>query len=210
MQRWRQKLSERQDVLAGLAIFIILPILTIFLLYPVSLHPYSVVLGRYFDDAFEHIWYLEWYKEALFDLQVSPLFQPDIFYPGGWEMGFAALPPLFPILLVPLTVVIGSVATYNFVLVGSIVFAALGVFMLHRAMGAKFLGGIFAGLVFAFYPNRQTFMHGFMNFLLGSVWMPWMLYIVYFAAKHPQARTLWLAIAGMAYALTISGVWQLT
>ena len=72
-------------------------------LYPVSLHPSQMINGRPFEDAFEYVWYLEWYKQALLNLKVSPLLHTGIFYPGGWDLGFAAFPPIYPALLVPLT-----------------------------------------------------------------------------------------------------------
>lgn len=181
---------------------------TILLTYPVSLAPSAYVIGRPFDDAFEHIWYLHWYKTALLDLHTSPLFQPDIFYPNGWDLSFASLPPLFPTLLVPITAVWGPVATYNLALLVSTFLAAYGVYLLVRAMGGTFLGGVVAGLFYAFYPNRQVYMHGFLNHLLGSMWLPWMLYGVYQAAKQPQSRTRWLLLASTAYALSIGSSWQ--
>jgi hypothetical protein len=182
--------------------------ITIFFTYPVSLHPTELVLGRPFDDVFEHIWYLQWYKHALLDLQVSPLFQPDIFYPNGWDLGFASLPPLFPALMAPLTATIGPVATYNFLLISSTVGAAFGVFMLVSAMDGTFIGGIFAGVAYAFYPNRQVYMDGFLNHLLASMWLPWIVFALYQAVNNSQNRGRWLAFAVLAYALSIASAWQ--
>jgi hypothetical protein len=68
--------------------------LTLVVTYPVGLHLASVIIGRPFEDAFESIWFLYWYKHALFDLHVSPLFQPDIFYPMGWDLRLAVMPPV--------------------------------------------------------------------------------------------------------------------
>ncbi|MCB8968081.1 MAG: hypothetical protein H6660_14425 [Ardenticatenaceae bacterium] len=187
---------------------LVLALLTGFLLYPVSVHPGSFVLGRPFDDVFESIWYLGWYEQALFVRHVSPLFQPDIFYPSGWELGFAVMPPLYPALFAPVTAVFGAVTTYNFLLIGSTLLAAYGVFRLNLALGGSRWGGIFAGLVFAFYPNRQVYMHGFLNFLLGSAWLPWMLYAFYQAVRQPARRGRWLALTGLFYSLSIGGAWQ--
>ena len=100
------------------------------------------------NDVFEHIWYLQWYKHALLDLRISPLFQPDIFYPGGWDLAFASLPPLFPAILAPVTSVMGPVVTYNLLLLISTVAAAYGVYLLVSAMGGTVLGGIFSGLLY--------------------------------------------------------------
>jgi len=182
--------------------------ITILFTYPVSLHPASYVIGRPLDDAFESIWFLQWYKQALLDLHISPLFQPDIFYPEGWDLRFVILPPLFPILMAPLTAVLGPVTTYNLLIIASTVGAACGVYFLVRAMDGSVAGGIFAGVAYAFYPNRQVYMHGFLNLLLASMWLPWMIFALYQAANRPEARTRWLAFAVLAYALSIAGAWQ--
>ena len=182
--------------------------ITILFTYPVSLHPAGYVIGRPLDDAFESVWFLQWYKQALLDLHISPFFQPDIFYPEGWDLRFVILPPLFPILMAPLTAVLGPVTTYNLLIIASTVGAACGVYFLVRVMGGGMAGGIFAGIAYTFYPNRQVYMHGFLNLLLASMWLPWMVFALYQAANRPQARTRWLALAVLAYALSIAAAWQ--
>ncbi|MCA9970187.1 MAG: hypothetical protein KC425_08225 [Anaerolineales bacterium] len=186
----------------------VLLLVTGWLLYPVSLHPRTLLLGRPFDDVFESVWYLGWYADALFTRGVSPLFQPDIFYPDGWELGFAVMPPLFPALFAPVTAVFGPITTYNLLLIGSTLLAAYGVYRWHRAMGGSRWGGLFAGLLFAFYPNRQTYQHGFLNFLLGSMWLPWLLLALHQAVHVPRHRGRWLALAGLFFGLSIAGAWQ--
>jgi len=181
---------------------------TIVLTYPVSLDPASLVIGRPFDDAFKHIWYLQWYKYALLDLRILLLSQPDIFYPGGWDLPFASLPPLLPTILAPVTSALGPVVTYNLLLLASTVAAAYGVYLLVLTMGGTALGGIFSGLLYAFYPNRQVYMHGFFNHLLGSMWLPWILYGLYQAVNRPRSRGCWLFFAALAYSLSIAGAWQ--
>ncbi len=182
--------------------------ITVLFTYPASLHPASYVIGRPLDDAFESIWFLQWYKQALLDLHVSPFFQPDVYYPHGWNLQFAILPPLFPTLMAPVTAILGPVTAYNLLIMASTVFAAFGVYVLVRAMGGSALGGIFAGVAYGFYPNRQVYMHGFLNLLLASMWLPWMVFALYQAVNRPQARGRWLALAVLAFALSIAGAWQ--
>ncbi len=184
--------------------------LTILFLYPISVFPSKLVLGRPFDNVFESIGYLDWYKRALFDQQVSPLFNPDIFYPDGWDLRFSVVPPLFLILLAPITAVLGSVTTYNLIIMGSTIIAAFGVYTLHKAMGGGLFGGIYAGMLYGFYPNRQVYMSGFLNLLLASVWLPWMLLGIHQAVYQPARRKRWLLFAALCYALSISAAWQYT
>lgn len=194
----------RTEIIIPLAVF---AAVTVFMMYPVSLQPGSLVRGRPFEDAFESIWFLHWYKEALFDLHVSPLFQPDIFYPLGWDLRFAILPPLHPILLAPLTALTGHVAAYNLSVMAACVLAAFGTFRLARLWGADFWAGLLAGVAFAFYPERQVALDGHLNFLLASLWIPWMVYGIVKADRQPQTRTWWLAFAGLAYSLSITAAW---
>ncbi|MEW5985434.1 MAG: hypothetical protein AB1791_02260 [Chloroflexota bacterium] len=191
----------------GLALLVFV-VITFYFLYPIVVQPASLVIGRPFDDAFESIWYLYWYQHALFDLKVTPLFQPDIFYPYGWDLGFAVLPPLFPTLLSPLTAVVGPVAAYNVTIIGSCLLAATGTFCLARALGANRQGAVLAGVAYAFYPNRQVYLYGFLNLLLGSMWLPWLLLGLVQAGRSPYARGRWLALSGLALALSIGGAWQ--
>jgi len=138
---------------------------TFFIAYPVSRYPASLIYGRPFEDAFEAIGVLYWYKHALFDLGQFPLFRPDVFYPFGWDLRFTDYPWLYPLLVAPITAVAGPVLTYNLAILGSCVFSALGMFMVVRAVGGGMGAGILAGLAFAFYPQREVYLAGFFNFL---------------------------------------------
>jgi hypothetical protein len=200
---WRQVFLL--DLLLPLSAF---TAVTIFFLYPVSLHPGQMINGRPFEDAFEYVWYLEWYKRALFDLRVSPLFHPGIFYPGGWDLRFAAFPPIYPALLAPLTAWVGPVASYNLAVMGACIFAAYGTYALARAFGGNRFGAIIAGLAFAFLPQRTVYLGGHLNFLTGSMWLPWLLFALVKVREKEQWRLWWAAFAGMAYAMSIAGSWH--
>lgn len=194
-----------QNVLLPLLVF---SIVSIILMYPVSLHPGEMINGRPFEDAFEYIWYLFWYKSALLDLGVSPLFQPNIFYPEGWNLVFAAFPPVYPTLAVPFTAILGEVLTYNLFILASCVFAAYGTYMLARSLGSNQLGGLFAGIGFAFFPQRAVYFGGHLNFLTGSMWLPWLFYGLVQAKAKPAGRSRWMAFAGLSLAMSIAGSWH--
>lgn len=181
-----------------------------YLTFPVSVSPDSLILGRPFEDAFEYIFYLEWYRQAIFDLKVSPLFHPYVFYPTGWDMRFVAFPPLYPLALSPVTQVFGPVFTYNASLLITCVLAAYGVFLAARALGANWWGAVFGGIAYAFCPHREAYLGGHLNFLFASLWLPWMICGMIRAAKHKRHQVTWAAIAGLSLALSIAGTWQYT
>ena len=186
--------------------------LTVALTYPVSVNPGSMIIGRPFEDAFEYIWYLSWYKVALFDTNVSPLFQPDIFYPTGWNLGFSAFPPIHPVLAAPFTALFGAVRTYNLFIMFTCVFAACGAYIMVKALGGDTWGGVFAGIAFAFYPQHVVYLGGHLNFLVGTMWLPWLFYGLIRArqttSQAPWRRTAWMAFAGLSFAMTIGGSWH--
>jgi hypothetical protein len=193
------------DAVVPLSVFVAV---TIFFLYPVSLNPGQMINGRPFEDAFEYVWYLAWYKQALLDLHASPLFQPGIFYPGGWDLRFAAFPPVYPTLLAPLTALVGPVTSYNLSLMGTCVFAAYGMYALARALGSNRFGAIFAGIAFAFLPQRSVYLGGHLNFLTGSMWLPWLLLTLVKAKESERMRLRWVAFGGVAFAMSIAGSWH--
>jgi hypothetical protein len=118
------------------------------------------------------------------------------------------LPPVYPLLLAPATWLIGPVATYNIALLATCVWAAYGTYLLVQALGGNFWGSVLAGIIFAFAPQREVYFAGHLNTLLGSMWLPWIVYGVIQAARLPSQRTRWVVLAFTAYALSICGAWQ--
>jgi hypothetical protein len=185
-----------------------LALVTVWLTNPIIWRLGSVVIGRPVDDVFEAIWYLEWYKRALFDLHVSPLFVPGVFFPAGFDLRLAVSPPLFPLLLTPVTALIGSVATYNLALLAGCLIAGWGVYRAARLLGAWPMAAVLSGVAYAFYPNREVYLNGFFNFQLGSAFLPWVLVGLLRAEAASAQRWRGWAFAGLAYGLSISGAWQ--
>ncbi|MEZ4515809.1 MAG: hypothetical protein R3C44_02855 [Chloroflexota bacterium] len=188
--------------------FLFFVLITVILTYPMSLHPASIIIGRPFDDAFEYIWYLSWFKEALLDLNISPLFQPDIFYPTGWDLRFSAFPPVYPTLVTPITSLLGPIVTYNIFIMFTIVFAAFGTYLLVRTVGGNAWAATFAGVAFAFYPQRVVYFGGHLNFLIGSMWLPWIIYAIVQANNSTNHRIAWMAFAGFCLAMSVAGSWH--
>lgn len=197
-------LLDHPDALALITFVVI----TGWLTFPILVRPSSIVIGRPVDDVFDGIWFLAWYKRAIFDLHVSPLFAAGIYYPQGLDLRLSTNPPLFPLLLAPVTALIGAVATYNLTLAASCVVAAWGVYRIVRDLGGEVSGGILAGVAYAFYPNREVYLNGFSNFQLGSAFLPWILVFLLRAEREPKRRGRWCAAAGLAYGLTGAGAWQ--
>ncbi len=178
------------------------------MMFPVSVRPGSLIFGRPFEDAFEYVWYLGWYKIALFDKGISPLHNPDIFYPGGWDLRFSAFPPIHPTLFAPLTALIGAVATYNVLIALTNIGTGLGVYAIARQAGANKLAALFAGFALVFYPQREMYLGGHMNFLFGVLWLTWAIFCLIQAIRTPGKRMRWMVLTGFLFALSIGGSWH--
>jgi hypothetical protein len=188
--------------------FLIISLVTLWMLYPVSLNLNQLIYARPFDDAFEYIWYFGWFEEALFDLKISPLNQPNIFFPNGWNLNFVAFPPVYPFLLAPITHLLGPLVTNNLVVLVSTIFAAMGSYQLARMIGANMAGGLFAGLAYAFLPQREVYMSGHANFLIGSMWLPWIIVGFIKAGQAQNKKVIWMIFSGFAFAMSILGSWH--
>lgn len=187
---------------------VVLTAATFYFFYPISLAPQRLILGRPFEDSLESIWYLYWYKHALFDLARSPLFTTDIFYPGGWNLVYAVLPPTYPLLLTPITAILGPVLTYNLAIMGCCLVTAWGVYRLTVVLGVSQTGALLAAIGFTFYPQRQMYMHGHLNFLFGSMWLPWILYALVQAGEKTPIRTRATIQAGFFLVASLLGAWH--
>jgi hypothetical protein len=120
---------------------------------------------------------------------------------------YASYPPVYPIALSPLTALVGPVAAYNLTVLASCVFAAYGMYRLARSIGGNHWGGVLAGIASAFYPQREIYLGGHLNFLLGSMWLPWILYGALQTTRSAH-RARWATFTLAAYALSIAGAWQ--
>ena len=90
----------------------------------------------------------------------------------------------------------------------SCVFAAYGMYVLARALGSNRFGGVVAGIAFAFLPQRAVYLGGHLNFLTGSMWLPWLLLATVRARENERTRVRWAALGGLAYALSIARSWH--
>ncbi|NIV37335.1 MAG: hypothetical protein GWN58_50310, partial [Anaerolineae bacterium] len=121
-----------------------------------ALHFTTSVIGPFRSDNFEYIWKIYWIKHALFDLRQSPWQVPDIYYPSGYLLAFGEITPLHTFWGLPITLLVGEVASYNsFILISTILsgyFTYLWLWTLTGNRAASVLGG----LIFAFYPYRMA------------------------------------------------------
>jgi hypothetical protein len=170
------------------------------------LHLPTHVVGRPFEDAFGILWDLDWAQRAIFDLHASPFYTPDVFYPYGFYISSSSPPMWWFVVLSPLTRLVGSVPTYNLIMLGSYVVAGLGMYSLIVYLGQRRLAGILGGCVYVAAPILAVRFGGHTDILFSSMWLPYLALFSQRALQERQRRG-WL-LAGLFLALSCLGHWQ--
>ena len=156
-------------------------------------------------DNFEYVWKLWWVLEAL-SAGRSPLFNPDVYHPTGFDLAHAELTPLHTFGLLPVTALFGETAAYNTAILGSFVLSGLGARALALRLTRDPRAALFAGAAFAFCSFRMAHLPGHLP--LMATWpLPWALLWLDRALAERSARA--GALAGLFLALNALGSWYL-
>jgi hypothetical protein len=163
----------RGRYLALIGLFVLLTILAT---CPLVAHLGSRILGAPAPgDNFEYLYKTWWFKHALFDLGVSPLFNPNMFYPFGYQMVFSETTIANTIPALPLTVLFGEVVAFNLTLATSFVLSGLSMYLLVLYLTGDRLAGVLSGAIFAFCPYRMAHLGAGHLPLMGTQWLPLMI-----------------------------------
>jgi hypothetical protein len=156
-------------------------------------------------DNFEYVWKHWWVHRAISSGR-SPLFNPDVYYPTGFDLAHAELTPLHTFALLPVTALFGATAAYNTAIVGSFVLSGLGAFALARRLTADSWAALFAGAAFAFCSFRLAHLPGHLP--LMATW-PLPFALLYLERALATARARPAAFAGLFLALSALGSWYI-
>jgi hypothetical protein len=132
--------------------------MTLAITYPVVVQLDSSLAqnSEWSHDAFHHTYMLWWFKQALFDLHVSPSDLQLIHFPAG---GY------YPVLLtfstvyltgIPLQLFLSPVATYNVLFLLTFFLSGLSAYALCAHLTRSRWGGLLGGIVYAFFPGRMA------------------------------------------------------
>ncbi len=147
-------------------------ILAVVFTWPLLLHVDTHVIGEFPGDNFEYVWKTWWIADALRRGE-SPLVYPYMGYPDGYELAQSEITPIHTVLLLPLTLTLGEVVTYNLAMLLTVVLSGWFVFLLCRRWYPKVPAPIafIAGMEFALCPYRVGRIHGHLN-LAGTQYLP--------------------------------------
>jgi hypothetical protein len=136
---------------------------------PIAAHAAERVAGQPGDNLY-FVWLFDWYERAIFELHQSPLFDPWLNFPDGWSLASTQLPQAMVGLGLPLSVLAGPVAAYNFSALASFFLSGVLVYLYFRRWTGATLPALLAGTLFGFAPYRQAhFLIGHLD-MLGTFW----------------------------------------
>jgi hypothetical protein len=196
LRKWFQ--SSAWKMAFGPGIYFTL--MTIVMTWQLPLHMGDAIVGQIGDNIY-FVWLIGWFRKALFELHVSPVFVPFLNYPEGWSLAHTEITPATILMALPASLIGGNIFAYNLVLLASFVLTGLATYYWINHLTQNKMAGLIAGTIFAFLPYRIAhFLSGHLN-LMGTQWFPlyfWGLYEL-LSLKRWSWKPVWLA--GISFGL---------
>jgi hypothetical protein len=184
--------------------FVYFSVLTIIMTYPLVFRM-DEVIGNAGGDGTYFIWLVRWYQKALFELKMSPFFNPYLNYPQGWHLATTDITPAMVALALPGSLLFGPTWGYNFAMLFSFVLSGWGMYLWVKHLTRDNMAGLIAGTIFAFLPFRMAhFYIGHLS-LAGTQWFPfyfWGLYDLLIQEKFSWKPVLLASISAGLIGLT--------
>ncbi|RMH55310.1 MAG: hypothetical protein D6679_11855 [Candidatus Hydrogenedentota bacterium] len=103
-------------------------------------------------DIWIHYWNLWWVKKALCELHANPFFCRWAFYPNGVSLAHHPLNLAGALLSMPVHLLFGAPAAYNFLLTASFVLAGFFMYILAYEITGSRVGAVVAGFIYTLAP----------------------------------------------------------
>ena len=185
-----EDLLGKHKIINDIVAFIGYVVITVIVAYPLILNiRTSTYLGQ---DVFMWISYFSWFEEAIFDLNVSPLYNSQIFYPTGeFILGSAVFELL---LFTPITKLFGPIVAYNTALLSSFIFSGFGTYLLVKYLLKNNTSAFIAGIIFAFSPVHIYHAMGHLH-IMSVQWIPFfVLYLFKMMKEKTYSATILCAL----------------
>jgi hypothetical protein len=180
--------------------FLVLALITF---APLLLHLGTLVYGPP-GDNFEYLWKIAWVAESITTRRASPLFQPDFFFPAGFDVARSELTPAHTLPGALLSLILGPVAAYNLLLIGATLLTCWFTALLAELLGAPRLGAMVAGVGVGFCAFRIFYALG----TLPMASTQWVILAIYGWERFLQRRQASdVLIAGLGIALAAWSSW---
>ena len=145
--------SGSQQTMKNVLVLLLFVLLTVVMTYPLVMHATTAVAGPP-GDGFIHLYEMFWFKRAIFDLHVWPLFNPEIFYPFGYNLALSHITPSNTLLMMPIVLMAGQVLGFNTAVFLSFILSGFGAYLLAVYLTRNRWAGVLAGILFAFSSYR--------------------------------------------------------
>ena len=111
-------------------------------------------------DIWQNYWNFWWWKQCLLE-GFNPLHSPLLFFPNGADLVFHTHSPFNQVLAMPVNLLFGEAAAYNFCILFALTLIGFGTYLLVRELTGSAEAGVLAGIVFAYFPQtiEQTLEH---------------------------------------------------
>ena len=194
------RLLDSRGVVAGLYL-----VLTICMTFPLVLHMGSSVPAGA-GDIWQNYWNFWWWKKCLLELRQSPYHSQLLFHPSGADVIFHTHSAFNMIVAMPVNVIWGPGAAYNFCVLLALWLSGWGGYLLVKELTGDVRGAFLAGLVFAYFPQHieQTLEH--LN-LFSTQFIPLTLLYFFRLCLRGGARN----VAGLAVCFALNALcsWHL-
>ena len=181
-------------------------LLALAMTFPLVLHLRSSVPSGA-ADLWQNYWNFWWWKKSLLELHVHPYWTSYLFHPSGTSLVFYTHSPFNMLVSLPVNVLLGPAAAYDFCVVLALWLSGFGTHLLVRDLTGDSRGAYLAGIVFAFFPQHleQTLEH--LN-LFSTQFMP---LAVLFLLRIGRSGGGWVDGVGLGicYALNALVDWHL-
>ncbi len=123
-------------------------------------------------DGIYFVWLIRWYQKAIFELKISPFFNPLMNYPQGWDLASTDTTPAMVAIAMPANLLFGPVVRFNFSMLLSFILSGWGMFLWIRDLTKNTFAGLIAGTIYAFFPFHMAhYLIGHLS-LAGMQWFP--------------------------------------
>jgi hypothetical protein len=162
------------------------------------------VIGQIGDNIY-FVWLVHWYQKAVFELHISPFFNPCLNYPQGWNLASTDITPAMVAMATPGSLLFGHIWGYNFAMILSFVLTGWTMYLWVKHLTGDDIAALVAGTIFSFIPYRMLhFLAGHLS-LVGTMWFPlyfWGLYDLLKQEKFMLKPVLMAAISAFMIGLT--------
>ncbi|MBI5033465.1 MAG: hypothetical protein HZB51_23330 [Chloroflexi bacterium] len=152
-----------------IGVLLVITMVILVFTFPLVLHLTDQIPGSPGDNLY-FFWEIWWFKRALFELQVSPFVNHEVYYPVGLELARDEMTPANTILGLPFTLLAGPVVSYNLLALSSFILSGYAAYQLIFQLTRNRLIALIGGIAFSIIPYRMMRFFGHLN-LLTTQWL---------------------------------------